>query len=238
MPRLSASRKSLAVIIRQTLKHILYIFLLAFSVTTSGQTFTKLSIKFAPTISGQIKSPKLFADGGIKYGLSGTIEPTILTFGFKKQFDFNTDISFIQKGGLNYSPVYSYDQWGQLIGIGSETYPVIINYISFFPTIKAIFWKIIFVKAGPRIDAFVSFKKQDKFSSDQRTNKDFNPTTFGATYGIGICTGKKRTKFICELIGQNDFTNSSYNKASGQTFRNFCYIINFGVTITLKKQDE
>ncbi len=219
------------------MKHLLFILVYIVSSSAFGQAFTQLSIKIGPTLSGQIKSPKLFADGGDKLGLSGTIEPTILTFGSKKQFDFNTDVSFIQKGGQNYSPIYAYDQWGQVIGIGSEMYPVTINYFSFSPSFKTNFWKVVFVKVGPRLDAFVNFKKQDNYSSDPRTNKDFNKTTFGTTYSIGICTGEKRAKFICEFIGQNDFTNSSYNKASGQTFKNFCYIIKFGVTIPLKKQE-
>ena len=221
------------------MRKILFISLFIVNSIVYGQSFTKLSIKIGPTLSGQIKSPKLFADGGNKLGLSGTVEPTILTFGSKKQFDFNTDISYIQKGGFTYSPIYSYDlMGGQLIVIGSETYPVTINYLSFSPTVKAKFWKVVFVKVGPRIDAFVNFKKQDKFSSDPRTSKDFNPITFGTTYGIGICTGKKRVKFMCEFIGQNDFTKSSYNKTSGQKYKNFCYFINFGVTITLIEHDE
>jgi hypothetical protein len=62
--------------------------------------------------------------------------------------------------------------------------------------------------------------------------------TYGITYGIGLCTGKKKVKFICELIGQNDFTNSAVVKSSGRTYKNYSYIINCGVTIALNKQDE
>ena len=220
------------------MKNIIFTILLTFSLMSYGQFLTKFSLKIGPNISGQKKTPKLFADGGSKLGLSGTIEPTILTFGSKKQLDFNTDLSFIQKGGYNYSPIYSYDQWGQLVGTGAETYPVTITYLSFSPTVKANFRKVLFVKAGPRMDGFINFKAKDRFSSEKRTSKDFNVTTFGVTYGLGICTGKNRVKFICEFVGQNDFTNSSYYKITGQTFRNFSFILNFGVTIILKKQDK
>jgi hypothetical protein len=218
------------------MRKIFFILFFTWTTFSYGQTFTKLSITTGFTFSGQIKTPEVsgWGDKGIKYGFSEIIEPTILTFGSKKQFDFNTDISFIQKGGRNYSPIYS----GMGL-IGGEIYPETINYFSFSPTVKANFWKIVFIKVGPRIDIFTSFKnKAIDPSADPRTSKDFNATTLGTTYGIGICTGKKRTKFICEFIGQNDFTKSSYNKASGQTFKNYCYLINFGVTITLKKKDE
>ena len=218
------------------MRHIIYILILSSASIAYGQTFTKLSIKIGPTLSGQIKTPSLFADGGNKFGLSGTVEPTILTFGSIKQFDFNTDFSFVQKGGYNYSPIVTYYSNGQPSGIGSETYPVTINYFSFSPTIKANFWKILFVKAGPRLDIFTNFSSKQIVAVDTRRSKDFNSTTYGTTYGVGICTGKNRTKFICEFLGQNDFSNSSYNKLTGQTFKNFCYILNFGVTIVLGKQ--
>ena len=214
------------------MKNLISILLLLFTTSTYGQYFTKFSFKSGFTFSNQIKKPKIIDDDGIKFGLSETIEPTIITFGTKKQFDFNTDISYIQKGDHNYSPIGD---------IGSASYLVTINYISFSPIIKVSFWKIFFIKAGPRIDIFTSFKnnfKPDLYfpsSPDPRTNKDFNAFTYGITYGFGICTGKNRVKFICELTGQNDFSKSSYNKASGQTFINNCYLLNFGVTVMLHK---
>lgn len=226
------------------MRRIIYILILSSALVVYGQTFTKISIKIGPTLSGQIKTPAIFGDDRNsvnKFGLSATIEPTILTFGSKKQFDFNTDFSFIQKGGSNYSPITTYDQYEQIIGIGGETYPVTINYFSFSPTIKATFWKILFVKVGPRLDIFSNFLitlPPPMVPVDPRTNKDFNSFTYGTTYGVGICVGKNKVKFISEFIGQNDFSNSSYNKLSGQTFKNFCYIINFGITIALRKQDK
>lgn len=217
------------------MKNIIFTLLFTLSAVSYGQFFTKLSVKTGPSLSGQKKTPRLFADGGNKLGISGTIEPTILTFGSKKQFDFNVDLSFIQKGGDNYSPIYSYSQWGQPLKTGSETYPLTITYLSFSPNVKVNFWKILFVKAGPRMDVFLNYKAHDRFSSEQRTSKDFNARTLGMTYGLGICTGKNKVKFICELVGHNDFTNSSYYKVTGQTFKNFSYILNLGVTVMFKK---
>lgn len=215
------------------MRYLVYILLFTLTSIIKGQTFQKLSIKIGSSLSGQIKTPPIFADGGIKRGFSGTIEPTILSFGSKKKLDFNTDISFTQKGGYNYSPIVTNGS------IGSESYPVIINYLSFSPTIKINFWKILFIKVGPRLDIFTSFLiKRQKVLVDKRTKKDFNPMTYGVTYGLGICVGKKKVKFLSEFIGQNDFSYSSYNAASGQRFKNFCYILNFGVAIELHKQDK
>lgn len=220
------------------MKNLLYIPFFTFSSIVYGQTFNKLSIKSGQSISGFIKTPPEFGDSGHKGGFSETIEPTIFTFGSKKQFDFNTDFSFIQKGGYVVSPIIGYDQYGQVIGIGSEGYNVMINYFSVSPIFKTNFWKILFVKVGPRLDIFTNYSSQSRYSSYPNSNTDFNPLTCGITYGTGICIGKNKVKFILELIGQNDFSDSSYNKASGQTYKNFSYIINCGVNILLKKRDQ
>ena len=196
----------------------------------------KVAIKTGFTVSDQIKTPSIFGDSGIKFGLLGGIEPTFNSFGTKKQFDFNIDLYFIQKGGGNQSPVITRDPNGNITGIGSETYPVTINYLSFTPCIKFIPRKIFYLKAGPRADAFLSFKKKDRFESDPRSLGDFNSVTFGVSYALGLCFGKKQTKFIVELSGQNDFTESSYNPASGQSFKNYCYFINFGILRIFEKQ--
>jgi len=209
--------------------------LFAFSINAKGQTFTKVAVKAGLTLSGQVERPHYFEDGGMKPGFSATIEPTILTFGAKKQFDLNTDLSFIQKGGMVYSPVYV--DFNGTIGIGSEIYGVTINYFSASPTIKTFFSKKLFIKAGPRIDIFSGFKSKTMFTKPA-TRKDFNSLTYGVTYGLGICFGKKSVKFISELIGQNDFTTSSYNKITGQHYENFSFLLNLGFVINLKKSDE
>ncbi|OFY84037.1 MAG: hypothetical protein A3F72_18635 [Bacteroidetes bacterium RIFCSPLOWO2_12_FULL_35_15] len=220
------------------MRKLLYLFLCTFSPILYGQSFTKLSIKIGPNISGQIKTPPEFIDGGLKGGFSATIEPTIFTFGSKKQFDFNTDFSFLQKGGHINSQIVAYDQYGQIVGIGSEGYDVTINYLSVSPTFKANFWNILFIKVGPRLDVFTNYSSQSRYSAYPNSKSDFNTLTYGITYGAGICMGKNKVKFILELVGQNDFSNSSYNKASGQTYKNYSYIINFGVSISLKKKDQ
>ena len=102
------------------MKKLFTLTFLAFSVLANSQAFTGISIKAGTGIAGQIKTPKKYGDGGPKASLNFTIEPTLLTFGAKKQFDFNTDISFIQKGGVNYSPIYVYDQFGGISGTGKR----------------------------------------------------------------------------------------------------------------------
>jgi hypothetical protein len=196
-----------------------------------AQALNKLELTAGVSFSNQIKAPRQFADDGYVAGFAAAIEPTICSFGGKKQFDFNTNFSFVQRGGQNFSPINV-----PFAGTGSETYPVIINYLSFSPLLKANFWKILFLKAGPRVDVFTGFNKRELSpGNDPRTSKDFNQTTWGVNYGIGMCTGKKNLKFISELIGQNDFTQSSYNKASGQTFKNYSYLINFGILMLLRQ---
>jgi hypothetical protein len=204
-----------------------------------AQYFNKIVVEAGLSNSNQIKTPVNFADGGSILGFVATVEPTIWSFGSKKQFDLNVNMSFIQKGGSNYSPILAYDPYGQSVGIGSETYAVTINYISFSPCFKANIWKILFVKAGPRCDVFTGFHKAELVpGNDPRSSKDFNATTCGLTYGIGLCTGKKRVKFVSEIVGQNDFTQSSYNKASNQTFKNYSYLVNLGILIDLKSDKQ
>lgn len=222
------------------MKHLFSILLLIISTCINAQYFTKLSCKTGETFSRQSATPKIPEESvhEMKRGLSFTIEPTIITFGNKHQYDFSTDISYIQKGGFNHVFYHSYDDYGQLLSTGTGSYPITINYISISPLFKTNFWKILFMKAGPRLDVFTSFKQRKMVvpSVDPKTNKDFEPLTYGITYGLGVCLGKNRVKFISELVGQNDFSNSSYSKLTGQTFKNNCYLLNFGVTIMLKNQ--
>ena len=220
------------------MKQLLTLSFLALSALAHSQAFTGISIKAGTGIAGQIKSPKKTNDGGSKASLNFTIEPTLFTFGAKKQFDVNTDFSFILKGGVNYSPIYSYNPWGGIDGSGSETYVVAMNYVCISPTLKMKFGKLFFAKLGPRMDVLVYYNTKDHFNSDPRTSKDFYRTNYGVTYGGGMCIGEKKVKFIIEAIGQNDFTRSTYNRASGQHFSNFCYYLNCGVNIGLGKKGE
>jgi hypothetical protein len=199
----------------------------------NGQALTKLSIKTGPTFCGQQKTPSQYAEGGMTNGYSGTIEPTWLTFGTKKQIDINSDFSFIRKGGTNMSRIYTYDQFGQLAGSGSETYKVALDYFSFSPNLKWNFSKLFFIKAGPRIDVLLNYDTRDRFSSDGRTRNDFESLNYGLSYGFGMSAGKKRTKFILEVLGQHDFSAASYHPSTGQTFTNYCFLLNVGVTVGL-----
>lgn len=201
-------------------------------------------IKSVNVTAGEVFSGETITNGAPAYigyknrvliGFIATVEPTFFSFGTKKQFDFTTGFSFAQKGAYNSSPIYSYNEFGQILGTGEEAYPVRINYISVSPTVKFNFAQLFFVKAGPRMDVFTNFNESSLFGVDIRTNKDFNAATLGITYGAGICAGKKRAKFICEVIGQNDFTQSSYNKATSQAYKNYAVLLNFGADITLGK---
>lgn len=220
------------------MKKLFTLLLLAISLLANSQAFTGISIKVGTGIAGQIKTPKKYGDGGSKVSLNFTIEPTLFTFGAKKQFDLNTDISFIQKGGVNHSPIYSYNSFGEILGTGGESYIVAMNYLCISPTVKMKFGKLFFAKFGPRMDALLYYNAKDRFASDTRTSKDFSKLNYGITYGAGLCTGTKKVKFIAELIGQNDFSQSSYNNASRQSYVNFCYYVNCGVNIVLNKKDE
>lgn len=198
------------------------------------QVLTKLAVKCGPSLSGQSNSFNLPEDRGVKLGNSGTIEPTILTFGAKKQFDFNIDISFIQKGG-HIKPIYIYSVFSEG-DLGTLTYPVTINYFSCSPSIKIVFLKFMFAKIGPRLDVFsnASCRRFAPEFSKFKPALSFNSLTYGITYALGVSVGKNRRKFICEFLGQNDFTRSVYYKAVGQKFTNFSYILNFGVVFILK----
>lgn len=196
---------------------------------TAGQTFSGERILNSSSLNSRYKTSMLM-------GFAVNIEPAFFSFGNKKQFDFTTGLSFIQKGAGITSPVYLYDDHNYLTGTGSESYRVRIYYVSVSPAIRFNFAKMFFVKAGPRMDVFTAFNSQARYSADIRTNKDFNSAAFGVTYGAGIAAGKKRVKFIFEFLGQNDLTQSSYNKATLQSYRNFSFLLNFGANISLGKE--
>jgi hypothetical protein len=202
-----------------------------------GQPLTKFSVKAGPTFCGQKITPRQFGDGGMTNGFALAIEPAWFTFGAKNQLDLNSDISFIRKGGSNRSNIYTYDQFGQPAGVGSESYKVTLDYFSFSPNLKWNFTKMFFLKAGSRVDAFINFDTRDRFSSDPRTRSDFEELTYGITYGFGLIRGKKKTKFILEILGQHDFSESSHNPSTGQTFTNYCFLLNLGVTVDTHKAE-
>lgn len=187
-------------------------------------------------LSGQESSGEMFNDGNIILTPAFTLEPTIWSFlpdrqagGSTKKLELTTDFSYLQKGGVNTSPVYNYSEFGELLGTGMESYRVRISYLSISPLIKYTFWKTLYIKAGPRMDLLLNASVNDKFNSDNRTKKDFNSTNYGITAAIGASFGKKNTKFIAEIVNQQDFTTTSTNVASGQNYRNFTTIINLGL---------
>lgn len=214
---------------------LLYLLLFTIPLKGNSQVFNSIAIKTGCSLSGISNVATNSQDGNIRAGLVFTIEPTILSFGSKKQFDFNTDLSFIQKGYGKTEKVYSYNAVGEVLGIGSESYLIRLNYISVSPIVKYRFAKILFIKAGPRVDILAGNNYKGRPGSDTRRGNEFNAITAGITYGGGICLGQKNIKFIAEAIAQNDFTNSSYNSISKHYYRNFSYYINCGVSIAINK---
>jgi hypothetical protein len=213
------------------MKHLFFLIFILISLNSSSQSFTKLGVKIGVTISGQKRTPEKNENTGVKSGLSLTIEPTILTFGSNNNFDFNMDLSYIQKGSVTS---------GQIIvsgAIGTFSNTLLINYFSFTPSLKYSFLKKLFIKVGPRIDTFLSYQSTDINSSFPR-KEDFNNLTFGITYGFGLSLGQKRIKYLIEFVGQNDFTNSLYNPETSQNYRNYSYIINFGLIFSLGKEKK
>lgn len=220
------------------MKILLYALLCLLSLKSYSQSFNSIAIKAGSSISGRSNVATNKQDGNISVGLVFTVEPTILSFGTKKQFDFNTDLSFIQKGFQKDEKIYSYNAVGESLGIGSESYLFKLNYITLSPVLKYNFAKILFIKAGPRVDILAGYNYRGRPNSDSRRGNEFNEVTAGITYGAGICLGKNKLKFIAELMAQNDFTNSSYNKVEKAYYRNFSYYINCGISINIGKKSS
>lgn len=197
-----------------------------------GQILPKIIVKTGISYSGQQINPSPFIEGQI-YGFVFGFEPTFVSFGKNKMFELNTDLLFVQKGGINTSPIYNYNQFGTVQGTGSESYRVRLSYFSFSPLIKSRLWKGLFIKSGPRIDLLLNASVKDRFSSDNRTKKDFNALNYGVTYGLGYTFGKKQIQFITELIGQHDFNNSA--NYLGAKYKNYSFILNFGVQFKLQQ---
>ncbi len=218
------------------MRSLIFITLFALSYQGYSQAFNSIVIKAGSDISGRTNVATNKQDGNIVVGFVFTIEPNIINFGTKKQFNFNTDISIIQKGFQKEEKVYSYNEVGETLGIGSERYTFKLNYVALSPVLKYNFAKVLFIKAGPRVDILTGYNYKGSPSSDKRRGNEFYPLTGGITYGGGICLGKGNTKFIAELMAQNDLSNSSYNSINKQHHRNFSYYINCGVSININKK--
>ena len=214
---------------------LLYILLFTLSFNGYSQAFNSIAIKSGCSLSGRSNTATNNQDGNSKSGFVFTIEPSILSFGSKKKFDFNTDLSFLQKGFQKSEKVYSYNEAGEIMGVGSETYSFSLNYITLSPIFKYKFAKILFIKAGPRIDYLAGYAYKGRPNSKSIRGEEFYPLTAGISFGGGICLGQKNIKFIAEAIAQNDFTNSCYNTIDKTYYRNFSYYINCGVSIRINK---
>lgn len=77
------------------MKKLFTLLFLAISLLANSHAFKGMSIKVGTGLAGQIKTTKKYDYGGSKVSFNFTIEPTLFTFGAKKQFDFTTDFSYI-----------------------------------------------------------------------------------------------------------------------------------------------
>ena len=218
------------------MRTILYLLAFTLSLTSYGQFFKSVSIKTGANVSGIENAKNDIQHGRQKIGFLFTIEPTICTWGKKKQFEFNTDISIIEKGYRIKERIYVVNQMGEVISVGEETCSFSLYYLTLSPTIKFKIARIGFVKAGPTADYLSGYKYKGRQNSEIKRGYEFNPFNAGVTFGGGVCLGKKNIKFIAEAMGQKDFTNSTNSKTLVEYYRNFSYYINCGVSININKK--
>jgi len=136
------------------------------------------------------------------------------------------ELLLINKGGYNNVSIPTYDQFGQLAGTGSASFPVKLTYISASSGIRFKIKDHIYLSLSPRVDYLISFKSKAHGYSDPRTKKDFQPFTGGISYSIGFLQFNKAQGFFFELQGQNDFFKSGDRKSIGLFYNNY-----YGLTI-------
>ena len=218
------------------MRRILFIIIIALSFKTYGQTINQVSIKAGANISGRTYANSGHQAGIQKLGFLLMIEPTFYTFGAKKQFHFNTDISLFEKGYTNRETVYTYNEFGNVTSVGHEVYSFSMFYFGMSPNIKYNFAKIGFIKAGLTGDYLLTEKYNGNPNSQFKGSNEFLLFAAGASFGGGVCVGKKNIKFIGEIMGQKDFISSTYNSSTREYFRNYSYYINCGVSININKK--
>ena len=224
----------------KAMRIVLYVLLFTISLNTYGQKINQISIKTGANVSGRTNANTGHVDDKQKLGFLFTIEPTLCSWGTKKQFDFNTDISFLEKGYQKKETVYTYNEMGSINGSGQEVYSFSLYYFSFSPNIKYKFSKIGFIKAGLTGDYLLADKYKGKPDSQFKGSNGFLLFGAGASFGGGVCLGEKNIKFIAELMGQKDFISSSYDSSDNtkQYYKNFSFYVNCGVSIGINKKSK
>jgi hypothetical protein len=217
------------------MRTVLFLVCLMIGVNACSQVLSSVSYKVGLSYAGQIKSPALAQDGPEKPCISFTIEPTLESFGNKNKFHLHLALTYAQKGSIITSPVYAYNQLGQIVAEGSETYSVSQNYFVIAPTISFDYGERFYAKIGPRLDVFTGFRSGAQFSSDKRKKEDFEKYNLGATLALGYVGGSNEdhSQFMFEIVGQPDFSPSSSNLATGQSLTNFAFLFNIGFRVNL-----
>jgi len=217
------------------MRQLIFILFLLTPFIAKTQVLSSVSYKVGLCYAGQIKAPSLAGDGGEKPGISFTIEPTLESFGNKNKFHLHLALSYAQKGSVLKSPVYAYNQMGQIVAEGSETYTVSQNYFVIAPTISFDYGEKFYAKIGPRMDIFTGFRSGKEFSADSRDKEDFEKYNFGASVALGYVGGsaEDHSQFMFEIVGQPDFNVSSTNLATGQSLTNFAFLFNVGFRVNL-----
>lgn len=215
-----------------------YVLFISLPLWVNSQVLPYLAIKAGPNVSNQVTSLSQLPGQNLQPGYGFFIEPTIFTFGSKKQFDLNIDLAFLQKNSVNIERFYPSPFSGQpMVANGGGTYGLSLSYFSISQTLKYTFWRTLFIKGGPRVDCFLSYKTKSRLIVPSRQKSDFSPYTLGVTYAIGLRAGKRK-QFIWELMGQNDFTQSGINYTTWQTYLNMSYMLNFGMILNLKNKNK
>jgi len=219
------------------MKCLLIVFISLFSFLVKAQFFGNIALKTGVGIGQQNKTSEILnEDNGLVFAWAIGLEPELLVFGNAQQFKLTFDLFYMQKGGQNTSFIQIYDQFGQLQSKGSTSTGSYLNYFSLTPCYKFQFGKMFFAKAGPRLDIFCTSHFGDlppgEYSPDSFYT--YESVTYGISYGFGFQFGEKKLSYLLEFLGQNDFTSSSSNSSTGQTFQNNAYLLNLGLVYAIK----
>lgn len=219
------------------MKSKILIFAIVTSTFANAQSFQSIALKVGAGLAFQIKNPEITNDNNDpQFGYSIGIEPEIIRFGKQHNASITLDALYMKKGGKNTTYFRTFDQNNQLLSIGSMSHPIQLTYFSIAPNIRYNFKQHFYFKGGPRIDfsSGHSFNQLPPGIASPESFYTFENTCFGITYGAGALLGEKKFQFLLELLGQNDFSSSSKNSSTGQSFKNQSYLLNFGLVYNIK----
>ncbi len=195
----------------------------------------KISVHVGPTYSYQ---SQINQKPGGKIGWGFGLETNVLKLGESKKTGIDLNLSFLQKGGYNIGNVFLYNQFGQLLAVGEESYPVTVNYLSIAPLLKVDLSDHFYFKFGPRMDYFLGFKPQNEHAWDTRSNDDFERLTHGISYAVGVNFGNKGIIGFFEIQGQHDYTSSTLDPISFVEMYNNAVWLNTGFRFNVESSSR